>query len=175
LSDGAFKRETSDSGQRTTRTASYPIVVIALFQFLKAGFLFYMFLQFWHGFAGWVASGRPGESLFLRSFLDRPFVILFPVLSVAFVVIGWGLLTLRNWARGVLLATIVGTWVGGRYGGHLSLDALIFGDNVDLRHAHFGTLICLFFLDLFVFCCLAFYPDIAKTFGQRPEKTEIIP
>jgi hypothetical protein len=107
----------------------------------------------------------------LQDFLDKPFIILFPALSVVFVVIGWGLLALHDWARKFLIGAIICTWIGGRFGNHLSLDALFFSNGVDLRHQHYQVLICIFLLDLFVFGSLVFYPDIAKTFGEKEDES----
>ena len=164
--DEAWKEKPPATLKDQTKSVPYPIIPIALFQFLKAGFLFYLFLQFWHGYSGWAASGRP-DTPFLQNFLDKPFIVLFPALSVVFVAIGWGLLNLKAWARGYLIGAIICTWIGGRFGSHLSLDALFFSNGVDLRHQHFQTLVCVFLLDLFVFSILVFYPDIAKTFGEK--------
>jgi hypothetical protein len=166
----AFDRETNGNAQRPARSVPYPVVLIALFQFFKAGFLLYLFLQFCHGYSAWAGSGRP-PSPFLQDFLDKPFIILFPALSVVFVVIGWGLLALQDWARKFLIGAIICTWIGGRFGNHLSLDALFFSNGVDLRHQHYQVLICIFLLDLFVFGSLVFYPDIAKTFGEKEDES----
>jgi hypothetical protein len=164
--DQAVEPQATGNAQRSKRSVPYPVILIALYQFFKAGFLLYLFLRFWIGYSGWAASGRP-DSPFLQGFLDEPFIVLFPVLSVVFVVIGWGLLNLRAWARGFLIGAIICTWLGGRYGNHLSLDALFFSNGVDLRHQHYQVLICVFLLDLLVFGSLVFYPDIAKTFGEK--------
>lgn len=94
-------------------------------------------------------------------------MIVFPALSIAYVVIGWGLLRLRSWARGFLIGAIICTWVGGRYGSHLSLDTLLFSNGVNLGHQRLSTIFLVFLLDAFVFCTLVFYPDIAKTFGEK--------
>jgi hypothetical protein len=164
--DEAVERETTGNAQRPRRSVPYPIILIAIFQFFKAGFLLYVFVHFWHGYSAWAASGRPNTP-FLQNFLDTPFIVLFPALSIVFVVIGWGLLNLKAWARGFLIGAIICTWIGGRFGNHLSLDALFFSNDVNLRHQHFQTLVCVFLLDLFVFGSLVFYPDIAKTFGEK--------
>src|ERR1700751_2652154 len=94
------------------RRPPYPVVLIAFFQFFKAGFLLYVFGRFWHGYLGWAASGRPYDSDFLQNFLDRPFMILLPVLSVVFSATGLGLLNLRAWARGLLIGAVIRTWFG---------------------------------------------------------------
>jgi hypothetical protein len=164
--DQAAGQETTGNAQLRTRSVPYPIILIALFQFFKGGFLFYLFFQFWHGYSGWAASGRPA-SPFLQDFVDKPFIILFPVLSVVFVVIGWGLLALQDWARKLLIVAIICTWIRGRF----SLDALFFSNSADLRHQHFQVLVCVFLLDLFVFGSLVFYPDIAKTFGEKEDES----
>jgi hypothetical protein len=154
---------TSGNTQRPLRKVPYPVVLIALFQFFKSGFLLYLFLQFWHAYSAWAAEGRPYDSAFLDSF----FMILFPALSVVYVVIGWGLLKLRPWARGFLIGAIICTWVAGKYGSHLSLDVLFFSNGMNLGHQRLATIFCVFLLDLFVFCTLVFYPDIAKTFAEK--------
>jgi hypothetical protein len=165
--DPAIEREiTSGNTQRPLRKAPYPVVLIALFQFFKSGFLLYLFLQFCHGYSARAVAGRPYDS----AFLDSIFMILFPALSVVYVVIGWGLLKLRPWARGFLIGAIICTWVGGRYGSHLSLDVLFFSNGMNLGQQRLSTIFCVFLLDLFVFCTLVFYPDIAKTFDQREDK-----
>ncbi|HEY1581262.1 MAG TPA: hypothetical protein VGF82_29690 [Terracidiphilus sp.] len=158
------------NAQQSARKPPYPVILIALFQFFKAGFLGLLFVRFWRGFSGWASSGRQATGPFLQSFLDQPFVILFPVLSVLFVVIGLGLLNRRAWARKFLIGAIICTWIGGRFGSHLSLDALFFSNGIDLRQEHLPTIFCAFILDLFVFCTLVFYPDIAKTFGEKEDQ-----
>ena len=164
--DQATKRDTTGHAQRPTRPIPFPIILIALFQFFKAGFLLYLFVKFWHGYSGYAAPGGP-DSPFPQNFLETPFIVLFPALSVVFVVIGWGLLGLKAWARGFLIGAIICTWIGSRSGNHLSLDALFFSNSVILRHHHFQVLLCVFLLDFFVFGSLVFYPDIAKTFGEK--------
>jgi hypothetical protein len=163
----AVETETATkNAQRTRRKPPYLVVLIALFQFFKSGFLLYLFLRFWHDYLAWAAAGRPYDSFLPDSF----FMILFPALSVVYVVIGWGLLKLRPWARGFLIGAIICTWIGGRYGSHLSLDILFFSNGMNLGHQRLSTIFCVFLLDLFVFCSLVFYPDIAKTFGQREDE-----
>jgi hypothetical protein len=158
--DEAVEREATGNAQRPRKSVPYPIILIALFQFFKAGYLLYLFHHFWRGFSGWSASGN---SPFPRDFLDGPWIVLFPALSVVLVVIGCGLLSLQGWARKLLIVAIICTWIRGGF----SLDALFFSNSVDLRHQHYQVLVCVFLLDLFVFGCLVFYPDIAKTFGER--------
>lgn len=160
--DQGAERETTGDAQRSRRSVPYPIILIALFQFFKAGFLLYLFLPFWHGYSGWAASGRPAGPSF-QNLLDKSFIVLFPALSVVLVVIGWGLLSLKDWARKLLIVAIICTWIRGRF----SLDALFFSNSIDLRHQPYQVLVCCFLLDLFVFGSLVFYPDIAKTFGEK--------
>lgn len=168
------RQNASDNPPTRTRRPPYPVILIALFQFFKGGFLLYVFARFWHGYLGWAASGRPYESGFLEDLLNRPFMILLPVLSVVFVVIGFGLLSLREWARAFLIGAIICTWFGAtRFGSdfilRFSLDALFFTDGVDSHHQHLAIIACVFLLDLFVFGSLVFYPDIAKTFGEKED------
>ena len=160
--DQAAERRHHGNAQRSTRSVPYPIILIALFQFFKAGYLLYLSHHFWHGYSGWAASGRP-DGPFLQDLVDEPFIVLFPVLSVVFVVIGCGLLSLKDWARKFLIGAIICTWIRARW----SLDALFFSNGVDLRHQHVQVLVCIFLLDFFVFGSLVFYPDIAKTFGEK--------
>lgn len=160
--DRAAERETTGNAQQPTRFVPYPIILIALFQFFKAGFLLYLFVPFWHDYLGWAASGRPADPL-LQDLFDKSFIVLFPALSVVLVVIGFGLLSLKDWARKLLIMAIICTWIRARF----SLDALFFSDSVDLRHQHYHVLVCVFLLDFFIFGSLVFYPDIAKTFGEK--------
>jgi hypothetical protein len=168
--DSAIETAAPDNSQPPTRRPPYPVILIALFQFFKSEFLLYLFLQFWHGYSTWAAAGRPYQSDFLQSFLGRPFIIVFPVASIAFIVIGWGLLRLKAWARGFLIGAILCTWIGGKFGSHLSLNALFFSKDVDLGHLGLPTILFVFLIDLFVFCSLVFYPDIAKTFGEKEDQ-----
>lgn len=158
--DAVAEREISvqDGPQPVSRKPPWPIVLIAVFQFVKAGYLLYLSVIFWNAYSAWVAAGRP-ETPFLKSFLDNPFIVLFPVLAIGFVVLGFGLFQLRRWARQWLLWNTVICWADGGF----SFSGLFFGDTVVIRHWHMHTVICVFLLDLFVFCCLAFYPDITKT------------
>jgi hypothetical protein len=164
--DEAVEREATGNAQQPRRSVPFPVILIALFQFFKAGFLLYLFLPFWHDYSGWAASGRPAGP-FLQNLFDKSFIVLFPALSVVLVVIGWGLLSLKDWARKLLIVAIICTWIRGRF----SLDALFFSNSVDLRHQHYQVLVCVFLLDLFVFGSLVFYPDIAKTFGEKEDES----
>jgi hypothetical protein len=165
----------SKSPHPVSRKPPWPIVFIALFQFFKAGYLLYLSTVFWKTYSLWAAAGRPGNSSFLQIFLNSPFLVLLPAFSIAFIVIGWGLLRLQDWARKILILAIVCTWIGSRHGSHPSLDAFLFQNSIDLSHVRFGTTFCVLLLDLLVFCCLVFYPDIAKTFGEPTNDMDIIP
>ena len=147
------------------------ITLIALFQFSKAGLLLIVIalvLEYpeiqWGSLPLWglvyIASngaGRPGLVTLL--------------IVVYSVIIGWGLWVLRRWARNILMVTSGLTTL--RWIRYLSINAIISGTE---SGRHMRTLkpgfeqqsvYLLVLLDALVFCCLAFYPDVAEAFGKK--------
>lgn len=147
------------------------VTLIALFQFSKAGFLLVVIalvlvhpemqrgsLPFW-GLV-YVASnggGRPGLVTLL--------------VGIYSAIVGWGLWVLKPWARNILMVTSGLTTL--RWIRYLSINAII-GDTELGRHVRTlkpgfeqQSVYLLVLLDALVFCCLAFYPDVAEAFGKK--------
>ena len=118
----------------------------------------------WGSLAFWgtvyVASNGAGHPGFLT-----------PIASAYAVIVGWGLLSLRAWARRLAMLTSGITsalWI--RY---LVLNWVISGSDLS-THVHtldsnfaresVGMLIL---VDAFVFCCLTLYPDVTEAFADR--------
>jgi len=97
--------------------------------------------------------------------IENPFLLLFPIFAMGFIIFGWALWNLRNWARETLIYTTLLCWADGG----ISLNGLFFGKSVIMYEWNKQTLLSVFLIDFFVVCCLAFYPGVAKAFGGRNE------
>jgi hypothetical protein len=84
-------------------------------------------------------------------------------MTIVFIVFGWGLWTLQNWARENLIGMILLCWLCGG----ISFNGFLFGEGIVMDDWSRQTLVCALILDLTVFCCLVFYPDVRKAFGER--------
>lgn len=147
------------------------VTLIALFQFFRAVFLLLVAaliwiypdmkfgsLTFWE--IVYVASNGAGKPGFLT-----------PVIALYAAVIGWGLWSLNKWARNLLMVTSglsAFRWI--RY---FAMDWAVSGTEVsrNLPSLKPGfeqqSVYLLVALDALIFCCLAFYPDVAEAFGKR--------
>jgi hypothetical protein len=149
----------------------FTVTLIALFQFCKAGFLVVLLVligiypdmrfgseTFWE--IVYVASngaGKPG--------------LLTPLIAIYAAVIGWGLWSLNKWARNLLMVTSglsALRWV--RYFG---MNWAVSGTEVSRTFPSLKSgfeqqsVYLLVALEVLVFCCLAFGPDVAEAFGRN--------
>src|ERR1700691_5098724 len=89
---------------RTNRPV--PVILVALFQFFKAGFLSLIFWRAWQDHLSWVASGQSGNDPLAQRISEDPSILLLPLMAIVFIVFGLGLWTLQNWARRTLVFMI---------------------------------------------------------------------
>jgi hypothetical protein len=136
---------------------------VALFQFFKAGFLFLIFWRAWEAHQSWVALGNSAGDPFVKQLIENPFLLLFPVFAIGFIIIGGGLWNLRDWARETLIYAALLCWANGG----ISTNGLFFGKSAMMFEWSKGTLLSVFLIDFFVVGCLAYYPGVAKAFGGR--------
>ncbi len=94
--------------------------------------------------------------------------LLTPIASAYALIVGWGLLNLRAWARRLAILTSGITsalWI--RY---LVLNWLISGSDLSTHvHTSDSTFVresvgLLLLVDAFIFCCLTLYPDVTEAF-----------
>ncbi|MGA7244072.1 MAG: hypothetical protein WBX19_12860 [Terracidiphilus sp.] len=143
-----------------------PVFLVALFQFLKAGFLLFLLLKLW-GFGA--ALNDPDKTLFGEVIMGGATAILIGG-AVYFSLSALGLLRLERSARRKLMWNILAGWLV--FG--MSFSGIFFGEGPFIGTWQTRTLICAFLLDSFLYCCLAFYPDVAKAFGDKDE-TDFLP
>lgn len=146
---------------RTSRPV--PVTLVALFQLFKAGFLSVIFLRAWQAHLSWTASGQSGDDPLAQQITADPSVLLLPLMVIVYVVFGVGLWKLQNWARKNLVLMILLCWLNGG----LSFNGFLFGKSIWMNEWNRQTLVAVFVLDLLVFCCLVYYPDIKKAFAER--------
>jgi hypothetical protein len=139
------------------------ITLVAFFQFFKAGYFALLFWKIWDSHRFWAAQGKPTDDPLVNQLVKDPIFLLFPAISIALIIFGLGLWNLENWARKNLAFLILLCWCNGG----LSLNGYLFGKDGLMSRWDLPTLACVFLLDLFVFCCLVFYPDVGRIFGER--------
>lgn len=169
---------TNDGGGRAPLSARPPIVTfVAAIQFLRATVALFI------GFGIWAFPNSGLDSLmrvkalaYLATRYPLPPRVIAPFAMTFFaaylIVTGFGLLNLKRWARNVLLLTsglTVFAWT--RY---FIFDSLL--RNTDLggalgpspiSKAALSVIAVGIMMDALIFCCLAFYPDVWKIFGER--------
>jgi len=140
-----------------------PVTLVALFQFFKAGFLSLIFWRAWQAHLSWTAAGQSGDDPFAQKITADPSVLLLPLMAIVFIVFGFGLWFLQDWARRTLVFMILLCWLNGG----ISFNGLLFGQSVLMNEWNRQALLSVFMVDLLVFCCLVFYPDVKRAFAER--------
>ena len=155
----------------------FPVTLIAIFQFLRAlailliGLSMWVFPSFdldsymWIRAVAYLASRRP-----LPPAMIGPFVL--PLVAVAIAWIGFGLWRMQKWARNtsmVASGATVALWT--RYLLFSSMvgrsEIEVVGGYVPISNSALSVVYCLVLIDLLIFCCLAFYPDVGTAFENR--------
>jgi|SRR5579863_388494 len=140
------------------------VTLAALFQFFKGAFLLLIFWNIWKIYPAWATSnGSEGYNSAQRS-IGYGFVFILFGIALAFIVLGWGLWSLRKWARDWVIWNTLIRWLGG---GGMSLNGPLFKEGIFVDQWRLRTLICVFVLDMFIVCCLTLYPDVRGAFGER--------
>jgi hypothetical protein len=154
----AVFNQTSDEQPQIARPRPFPVTLIALFEFSIAAFLLYIFI-------GALAVHAANHASSIHDLiLDDPDTMTFIMpASIAFhMAVGWGLWALKEWARLARIGlSIVNPWNYWQWGSFYVIEC------IPKRHPEPRTAYVVIFVDLLILCCLAFYPDIAKTFGCR--------
>ena len=165
------ERSEVDSPVLRRRTCPGIVTLIAVFQFLRGAVLFLVSAISWtHPDTQWGSLTFWGTVYVASNGGGRP-GILTPITAVYAVIIGWGLWSLKAWARNLLMLTSGLTaimWI--RY---LLFNQVIGGSELS-KHVHGlrpgfeqQAVSALVLADSLIFCCLAFYPDVAEAFGRK--------
>jgi hypothetical protein len=137
----------------------FPVTLVALVQLAKAGFLLFLALKVCGFGEAFTTQDAGGSSLVI--------VCALMALLIGFALYignnGFGLLRLEKSARRTLMWNIVAGWL--LYG--VSFNGLLFGESPFIGTWTNRTIISVFLLDTFLYCCLAFYPDVAQAFGEK--------
>jgi hypothetical protein len=147
-----------------TPSRPLPITLIALYEFVKAAYVLFVFQTVWSLHKANLAAGQTDAD----PFSHNPLVLALPIFVLLLVVAGFGLWTMQPWARHLFLV-----------GGALSLPWLpIFPLRVQMMwgpifdyhllepympRAVMSTMIV---IDLLVYAALVCYPDVAQSFGE---------
>ncbi len=140
-----------------------PVTLVALFQFFKAGFLALIFCRAWQAHVSWAASGQSGDDPLAQQITADPSILVLPLMVIVYIVFGLGLWKLQSWARKNLVVMILLCW----FNGGLSFNGFLFGKSIWMNEWNRQTLVAVFLLDLLVFCCLVYYPDVKKAFAEH--------
>jgi hypothetical protein len=135
-----------------------PVVLIALYEFAKAGYLLFVFYSVWAPRKSGPAGGAAD-----------PLVFALPFFATVMIIAGIGLLGLQRWARHMFLL-----------GGLLSLPWLpslpfrppyYLGPIVDYHSLEpflpRTAMLAIVVIDVVVYVALMFYPDVAESFGEK--------
>ena len=137
----------------------FSVTVAALFLGLETSFFLLAFERSWRVLEKFPVPGKISDDELFR----YVFVLLLPVLAAYHAVLAWGLWRLRAWARDWLMFVIVYcTLASGT-----SLSGLMFGKGIFWPSWDQKASTCVLIFDLFIYGCLAWYPDVAKAFGER--------
>ena len=152
--------------QKARKTPPYPVVLVALCQFLKAGFLLFLLLKVCD--LGGVFNSNDQTAIGQ--------VMMYGIMAVLvggalyFSNSGYRLLRLEKSARRQLMWNIVAGWL--LFG--TSMNGILFGQGPFISAWPNRILISVLVLDLFLYCCLAFYPNVAESFGDNNE-SDLLP
>lgn len=156
----------SEHVQRRRAKPPGPVMLVALFQFAKAAVILSLVVALW----------RTGEQLSDKSQFSVGQLLLDIGLAVLVAIAGaWlrngiGLLRLDKASRRRVMWNIVAGW--SLYG--ISFTGMFFGQSPFVSSWPFRILGGVLLVDLFLYCCLAYYPDVARAFGDTND-TDFLP
>lgn len=146
------------------RTRPLPVTLIALYEFVKAAYVLFVFRSVVSLHKASIAAGQADAEPFS---LD-PFVLVLPIFVILLVVAGFGLWARQPWARHLFLV-----------GGTLSLPWLpiyplrvqmmwgpIFDYHLLQPYMPRAVMSAMLVIDLLVYASLVLYPDVAQSFGE---------
>jgi len=148
------------------RALPYPVILVALCQFLKAGFLVFFALKI----SDYGAAFRPGNQQDVNEVILCIFVVVMIGAALYFIASGYQLLQLDKSARRRLMWNMVAGWL--IFG--TSMNGILFGQGPFVADWPTRILICVLILDAFLYCCLAFYPGVAEAFGEK-DGSDLLP
>jgi len=154
-----MRESAAGSIPKITKGLPFPIVLVALFQFLKAGLL--LFLAY--TFTGYGAAFTTNDMTVFGLVIFCGAMALLGGGALYFAAIGVKLLRLEKSARRTLMWNILAGWL--LFG--VSFNGLFFGEGPFIDSWKGRSLICVLVLDVFLYCCLVFYPGVAEAFGEQ--------
>lgn len=134
----------------------FSITLVSTFQVFKAGCLLFLFAEYWRVLFAFPVPGKIDADGLFRYL----FILLLPVAAVCSLVIGCGLWRVRPWARNMLITAIVNCWMIGT----ASFNGPLFGGGILPGNWQNRTFICVLLVDLLVYGCLAWYPNVSEAF-----------
>jgi hypothetical protein len=142
-------------------------VLVALFQFAKAAFILYFVIALWRNREGFSDRGQFPSA---QPILYAALVILIAIAGSC-VRNGIGLLRLDKSARRRVMWNIIVGWA--IYG--VSFSGILFGESPFIGSWPNRILVSALLVDVFLYSCLAFYPDVASAFGESDESDDFLP
>jgi hypothetical protein len=140
------------------------VTAIALLQFSRAGLILLFVLSRWFYPNADLDSRVDIKVLVYFVSRHNASSILLPLSAAFIVAIGSGLWRLKQWARIALMTTsgmTVFLWI--RW---FALDWAM-PSNILRKGAERQTILAVILIDSLIYCCLAFYPGVARSFGER--------
>lgn len=144
---------------KTRKSPPFPIILVALFQFLKAGLL----LLFAYVFTDYGAAFKAKDPTAFGLVMLCGAMALLGGGALYFARIGIRLLRLERSARRTLMWNILAGWL--LFG--VSFNGLFFVEGPFIDSWKGRSLICVLVLDVFLYSCLVFYPGVAEAFGEQ--------
>ena len=157
--DPFWSQATAPRQAPVAKKPPFPIVLVALVQFIKAGFVLFLGLEI----CGFGATFKSPEMTRVGQILLTGLLAIMIGFAFYFARNGVLLLQLERLARRRLMWNILAGWL--LYG--TSFSGMFFGESPFIASWPNRIVICVLILDSFLYCCLAFYPDVAKAFGDE--------
>jgi hypothetical protein len=149
---------------KALRIRPHAVTAIALFQFARAGLILLFALSKWLEPNARLDSRLDTKILVYIAARQNASSILLPLSAIFVAAVGWGLWRLKTWARTTLITTSgVTVFLWSR---RFAFDWAI-GSNTLQSTAQVQTIYAVILIDLLIFCCLSFYPDVADAFGKQ--------
>lgn len=147
----------------------FPVTLIALFQFFRAALVICIVASIL-AFPDWHLDSRLELKALTYLVAQKPLpsgllsLVILPALGIYFLVVGTALWRLQKWARNLLLTTTGLTaflWMR-----RFVFDSIL-GDTTVIDPTARHLVYAVVMLDILIFCCLAFYPDVAEAFDTQ--------
>ena len=153
--------------QPARRKPPGPVALVALSQFTKATLILFFVSVLWRNREGFSGHGQfPAAEPILYVALA-----ILVAIAASFLRNGIGLLRLDKSSRRRVMWNIVEGWV--IYG--VSFSGVFFGESPFISSWPNRIVVSVLLVDLILYSCLAFYPDVARAFGESDESDELLP